>query len=50
MSKMVGEGFIQINYIKMNETDVKKYFPEARIGPKDIFSRFAGTALFPDKK
>jgi hypothetical protein len=49
MSRMVGEGFEQINYIKMDEKDIKKYFPEARKEPKDIFSKFAGTSLFPDK-
>lgn len=48
MGRMIGEGFEQINYIKMDEKDIKKYFPEARKEPKNRFSRFAGTALFPD--
>jgi hypothetical protein len=48
--RMVGEGFEYINYVKMNEKEIKKYFPEAKTQPEDLFSKFAGTALFPDKK
>jgi hypothetical protein len=47
-SRMVGEGFEQINYTKMDEKDIKKYFLEARKEPEDRFSKFAGTSLFPD--
>lgn len=50
MSRMTGEGFVQINYTRMDEKDIKKYFPDARKQPKDLFSKFAGSALFPDKK
>jgi hypothetical protein len=50
MSKMVGEGFVQINYTKMNDKDIKKYFPSVKKEPEDLFSKYAGTSLFPDKK
>jgi len=50
MSKMIGEGFVQINYTKMNDKEIKKYFPDARKEPEDLFSKYAGTSLFPDKK
>jgi hypothetical protein len=48
MSKIVGEGFIQYNYVKMDEKDIKKYFPKLK-EPEDRFSRFAGTSVFPNK-
>lgn len=50
IGKMIGKGFEQINYVKMDESEIKKYFPYARKEPKDLFSKFAGTSLFPDKK
>jgi hypothetical protein len=30
MTKKSGEGFVQTNYSKMDENDIKKYFPGTR--------------------
>lgn len=43
MSREVGENFVHINYTRMNEEDIKKYFPEAKKEPKDIFSKLVGS-------
>jgi hypothetical protein len=35
----------------MDEKDIKKYFPETKEKePRDIFSKYAGTSFFPNKK
>lgn len=47
MGRMIGKGFIQLNYTKMDKEEIKKYFPKK---PKDRFSKFAGTELFPNYK
>jgi len=45
MSRMVGEGFVQINYFKRDDQKIRRYFPNR--GLEEIFSRFRGAPLFP---
>lgn len=36
-SKLTGSGIVQYNYIKMNQREIKKYFPEQE-EPRDFFT------------
>jgi len=46
MSRMIGEGFIQINYFKRDDKKIIEYFQKR--GLENLFSRFRGTPLFPN--
>lgn len=43
---MTGKGFIKCNYLKMNNDELKRYFPDKELEPKDRYSRLSGTCLF----
>jgi len=45
MSRMIGEGFVQINYFKRDDKKIIEYFQKK--GLENLFSRFRGTQLFP---
>lgn len=45
MSRIIGEGFVQINYFKRDDKKIREYFQKR--GLENLFSRFRGTALFP---
>ena len=48
--RMIGEGFIQINYVKMDDKDIKKYFPKLKEKQIDIFSDLAKTSFFSQER
>jgi hypothetical protein len=49
MSKMVGAGFSQINYTKMDEKEIKRYFSKEKNPLKDKLFLFNSGFLFPDR-
>jgi len=44
-STLIGEGFIRINYFKVDDKKIKENFQKKRL--ENLFFKFRGTPLFP---